>query len=98
STAVGYSFESLCTAPCKLELEPNDYHFAIGRGVNTPLPLDNRVRIQSPSRVDLAYKSRQTVRLIGYLLTLAGSGVGLGLFMKGILSESKSLMITGGAV
>ena len=98
TTAVGYSFESLCTAPCKLELEPNDYHFAIGRGIATPLPLNNRVRIQSPSRVDLAYKSRAPVRITGYLVTLVGSSVGLGLFMKGILSQSKSMMITGGAV
>ena len=98
TTAVGYSFESLCTAPCKLELEPNDYHFAIGRGVAAPLPLDNRVRIQSPSRVDLAYKSRAAVRIIGYLVTLVGSAVGLGLFVKGTAEQSKSVMITGGAV
>jgi hypothetical protein len=98
STAVGYSFESLCTAPCKLELEPNDYHFAIGRGVATPLPLDNRVRIQAPSRVDLAYRSRRAVRIVGFLVSLVGSSVGLGLFVKGAADQSKSMMITGGVV
>ena len=98
ATAVGYHFESLCTAPCKLELAPNDYHFAIGQGVNTPLPLSNRVRIQSPSRVDLDYKSRRAVRIVGFVLGIAGSMAGLGLFVKGLTNESTPMMITGGAL
>jgi hypothetical protein len=98
ATAVGYQFESLCTAPCQVNLAPSDYHFAIGRGVNTPLPLDNRVRITAPSRVDLDYKSRRAVRIIGFVLGMGGSLGGLGLFVKGLTDESKPTMITGGVI
>jgi hypothetical protein len=98
AAAVGYNFESLCTAPCTLELEPNDYHFAIGRGVNTPLPLKSRVRINEPSRLDLGYKSRKAVRIVGFVLGVVGSALGVGLLVKGITSESTDMLVSGSVV
>lgn len=98
ATAFTYEFQALCTAPCELDLEPQEYHFAVGQGVNTPVPLDVRTRVEGPSRIAIDYRSRKGWRLAGFLLATVGSLGGLGLFVKGLADEDKSMAITGGAI
>jgi hypothetical protein len=66
--------------------------------VNTPLPLDHRVRITGPSRFDLDYRSRAWVRLVGLLVALGGSAAGLGVFVHGLTHDSTQQVITGSVV
>lgn len=86
--AVGsaWHLERVCSAPCRTELEPNDYHFAVGEGTDEPVAVDDLVRIDGDTRLSLRYESYAGTRIAGFVTGLGGIVAGTALILSPLLA------------
>lgn len=70
-------YESLCRAPCTVELPPGDIDFAVSQGARDPIPTQSAFRLTGPSALSASYANRSDLRTAGWILTFVGGAAGV---------------------
>lgn len=91
-TAYGMArgYERLCSAPCRLQLEPGFHTLAISRGTGPPVEVEGGVRVDGPAVLEGSYESRSTVRTAGWVTMLASVVAGTALMLVPIFDYDPS--------
>ena len=93
-------FETLCTAPCEVELPRGTYDFGVSEGSGQARRADHaHLALLTDSTLDLEYESREGVRTGGWVVFVASLLGGMGLMLGGLGSDGFiSFAITGSVI
>ncbi len=93
-------YEPLCTLPCEVALRHRAYVFSVTHGTRGAVKVKPVLQLMEGDDVQIRYQSRRTMRVVGWILLLAGTSAGSILMGSGLRAErpTEPLRVTSGAV
>ncbi len=86
ATAHGFSFETICEAPCVGTVASGRHRLAVSRGMGPPVPVDGTFRLDEGADLRIGYDDRSDLRLAGLITVLGGLAVGAGTVLTGLFA------------
>jgi hypothetical protein len=89
----------LCSPPCEISLRSRSYVFGVSAGERAAVKVQPVLRVRDGDQVVVHYNSRLPLRVVGWILLLAGSTAGGLLLATGLPAEddAKPALVASGA-
>lgn len=92
------SWTPICTAPCTATIASGSYTLGLSRGTGPVVAHEDLVRVNGPTTLSGAYKSRLGARIAGYVVLALGLGAGGYLMVHANGNDDSEELAAGGAI
>jgi hypothetical protein len=93
--AHGVGYSEVCTAPCRAAMPAGTHTFALSTGGGAPVAADPVTLPPGESTLAGDYKSRSSVRTVGWVIAIGGTLLGYGFAFAHATDEDKGMLYVG---